>query len=174
MNSAGAAFFVLQSVNPIAGILVSIPVAILELEWHPVVVAGAAIPLCYVQVLAVDALWNRLCRWEAWNRFLARKRSARIDRLVASRGAFASTALLAPLVGPWVVMSFMRYAGVSQRAVALPIVLGISWMTALVTATCYFAPRLLDDFRTAAPIVGGALVAALLAVALVPRLLRRR
>lgn len=172
--SAQILFFVLQSINPIAGGLVSVPVAVLEFGWNPLLAAAAAIPLCYVQVIVVDLLWSTLCRWRFWNRLVAKRRSATIERLVTSRGAFVSTALVSPLVGPWVVMSFMRYAGVPQRTVALPIGLGITWMLGLVAATSHYAPRVIDDFEAAAPFVGAAVAALLVGVVLASWLWRRR
>jgi hypothetical protein len=60
-----------------------------------------------------------------WRDLLERRRSARIERLLQSRGGFWITFVLAPLIGPWLVMAFMRTVRVPQRRVALPIFLAM-------------------------------------------------
>ena len=72
-----------------------------------------------------------------------RRRSPRVERLVAARGGFWLTLVLAPLIGPWLVMAFMRYAQVPQRRVALPILLGILGSASFVALACVFFPKLL-------------------------------
>ena len=59
-----------------------------------------------------------------------------------ARGAFWPTFLLAPVLGPWVVMAFMRYAQVPQRRIALPVLLGI-----LATATILAWPPISFPIR---------------------------
>jgi hypothetical protein len=174
MNAWQILFFALQSVNPIAGILASIPVAILSFKWHPLVVAGFAVPLCYTQVIAVDFFWNRLIAWKKFADFLEKKRNPQIEKLGASKGAFVSTAIISPLIGPWVVMGFMKYAGVPQRKVGLPILIGITWMTTLITALSALAPHLLKTFGKALPIVGGSIVAIILGIVIIPKLLKKK
>jgi hypothetical protein len=167
-------FFALQSINPVAGILASIPVAILSFKWHPLVVAGFAVPLCYAQVIAVDCFWNRLVSWKRFADFLEKKRSPQIEKLVASKGAFLSTAIISPLIGPWVVMGFMKYAGVPQRKVGLPIAIGIAWMTTLLATLSALAPYLLKTFGKALPLVGGGIVIVVLGIILIPKLLNKK
>ena len=77
------------------------------------------------------------------HRFLERRRSARLERLCASRGAFWLTTALSPLIGPWLVMAFMRYAQVPLRRVALPLFLGLAWNGTAIALACAVAPRLL-------------------------------
>ena len=138
--SAGAAAFVVLAVNPFGGLLLAIPFAVLTLGYTAALAVLAGIPLAYVQVLAVDLGWTLLARWPWWHRMLERRRSPRLERLIAARG-FWLTVLLAPLVGPWLVMAFMRYARVPQRQVAAPILLGLSWVAAAIGATCVLVPR---------------------------------
>ena len=85
-----------------------------------------------------------LARIPAWHRFLDRRRSPRVERLVAARGGFWLTVLFTPLIGPWLVMAFMRYAQVPQRRVAAPILLGLLWCAAGIAALCVLVPRLFD------------------------------
>ena len=99
---------------------------------------AAGTPLAYVQVLAVDLGWTWLARIPGWHRFLQRRRSVRVERLVAGGGSFWLTLLLAPLIGPWLVMAFMRYAQVPQRRVALPILIGIAMVATAIGLTCAF------------------------------------
>jgi hypothetical protein len=134
--SAGSFAFVTLAINPLGGLLVAIPFAVFKLGWPAWLAVVAGTPLAYVQVLAVDLGWSQLTRIGGFYRFLDRRRSPRIERLTASRGNFWLTLICAPMIGPWLVMAFMRYAQVPQRRVALPILLGI-----LVIA-CTFLPML--------------------------------
>jgi xanthosine utilization system XapX-like protein len=135
--------FVAMAINPIGGLLIAIPFAVLELRYPPWFALLVGVPLAYVQVLVVDFAWTALARIRGWGAWLERRRSPRVDRLVESRGSFWLTLLLSPVVGPWLVMAFMRYGGVPQRRVALPILLGLSWTGALITLASVWAPRVL-------------------------------
>jgi hypothetical protein len=135
--------FVTLAVNPVGGLLVAIPFAVFQLGYPAWLAAAAGTPLAYVQVIAIDLAWTWLARIPAWHRFLERRRSPRVEKLLAARGGFWITFLLAPLIGPWVVMAFMRYAQVPQRRVAAPILLGIACGASCVAAVCAFAPGLI-------------------------------
>lgn len=134
--------FATLAVNPLGGLLVAIPFGVLHLGYPAWLAMLVGVPLAYVQVLAVDLGWSQLARLGAWHRFLERRRSPRVERLVAARGGFWLTLLFAPIVGPWLVMAFMRYAQVPHRRVALPIFLGLLWNAAAIALACVFLPRL--------------------------------
>jgi hypothetical protein len=136
--------FVTLAINPVGGLLVAIPFAILRLGYPPWLTVIAGAPLAYVQVLVVDLGWTYLARISAWHRFLERRRSPRVERLVAAGGRFWLTLVLAPLLGPWLVMAFMRYAQVPQRRVAAPILLGLLGVATGIALLCVFVPRLFD------------------------------
>jgi hypothetical protein len=138
---AGELAFAVLAVNPIGGLLVAIPFAIFELHWPAWLATLAGLPLSYVQVAVVDIFWSQLARIDWWRRFLERRRSPRVERLVATRG-FWMTTFLTPFIGPWLVMAFMRYAQVPQRKVALPICLGIAWSAGGLAGLCVVLPRL--------------------------------
>jgi hypothetical protein len=138
---AGDLAFVVLAVNPIGGLLVAIPFAIFELHRPAWLATLAGLPLAYVQVVVVDVFWTQLSRIGWWRRFLEGRRSQRVERLVATRG-FWMTTLLTPLIGPWAVMAFMRYAQVPRRKVALPILLGIAWSASALAALCVAVPKL--------------------------------
>jgi len=140
--SPGDLAFVTLSINPIGGILVSIPFAVFKLGYPAWLAALAGVPLAYVQVIAVDLGWTLLARIPAWHRFLERRRSPRVEKLLAARGGFWVTFVAAPLIGPWLVMAFMRYAQVPQRRVAVPILLGIGCVAMGIAGACVWAPRL--------------------------------
>ena len=133
--------YILLGINPFGGIVTSIPFGLLVLDYPVWLVLLSSPPLAYVQVLAVDLGWSRLERLSWWSRLLARRRSPRVERLLAGRGAFLATFLTAPVVGPWAVMAFMRYARVPQRRVALPILLAMTAVTFVATALCRWAPQ---------------------------------
>lgn len=134
--------FATLSINPFGGMMLSIPFAVFHMRWPAWLALLLGLPLSYVQVLAVDGLWSQLTRLRWWRGFIERRRSPRVERLVASRGSFWLTALLSPLVGPWLVMSFMRYAHVPLRRVALPLALGLVWNGAAIALACAYLPRL--------------------------------
>ncbi len=141
MTLAGALSFIILSINPIGGALISIPLAIFELKYSPWLTWAAAFPLAYVQVPVVDLCWDTLCRWHFFRTQLEKKRSVLVEKLLSSEGAFWPTLLISPLIGPWLVMALMRYARVPQRKIALPIILGLAAWCAVLTAACVFAAR---------------------------------
>lgn len=130
---AGDLFYIALAVNPIGGLAIAIPYAVIELRYPAWLALLTGIPLAYVQVVAVDLGWTTLSRWPRFVSLVESRRSGRLERLAASGGAFLSTAVLAPIAGPWLVMALMRYARVPQRRVIAPILLGIS-VTAAATA----------------------------------------
>jgi hypothetical protein len=140
MSSGDVAFAALAA-NPFGGLLVAIPFAVLKLSYPPWLAVAAGVPLAYLQVLAVDGGWSLLVRWRWWGRTLERRRSARVERLLASRGPFWTTFVASPFVGPWLVMAFMRYAHVPQRRVAFPILLALACTGAAVSGVCVVMPR---------------------------------
>ena len=123
--SSGDLTFALLAANPVGGLLVAVPYGMLRLHYPIWLTLVAGTPLAYLQVLVIDASWTLLARIPAWQRFLDRRRSPRVERLVASRGGFWITFGATPFIGPWLVMSFMRWARVPQRRVALPILLAL-------------------------------------------------
>jgi len=140
--SGGDVAFVLLAVNPLGGLLVAIPYGLFTLGYPVALVLALGVPLAYVQVAVVDGAWSALARWPRWERFIAARRSPRVERLAAGRGRFWGTMLVTPLVGPWLVMAIMRYAQVQQQRVAVPILLGLCWGASVITAACLLAPRL--------------------------------
>jgi hypothetical protein len=140
---AGDLGFVAMAINPIGGLLIAIPFAVFELGYRPWVALALGVPLAYVQVLAVDLLWTSIEKIPGFTPWLLRRRSPRVARLVESKGNFWATLLFSPLIGPWLVMAFMRYAAVPLRRVALPLLLGIVWSASGIAAACAWAPRLL-------------------------------
>ena len=136
--------YIAMAIQPFGGILVAIPLAILHLQYPVWLVVATAPFLAYVQVLVVDLLWNALDKIPAWRRMLERRRSPRMERVMAGGGAFWTTFLTAPLVGPWVIMAFMRFARVPQRRIAVPILLSMLSVTLVVTALCLAVPVLFD------------------------------
>ena len=141
--SSGDLTFALLAANPVGGLLVAVPYAMLRLHYPIWLTVVAGTPLAYLQVLAVDASWTLLARIPAWQRFLERRRSPRIERLVASGGGFWITFCATPFVGPWLVMSFMRWARVPQRRVALPILMAL-FATAVAVAVASAVPAALS------------------------------
>jgi len=132
-----------MAINPIGGLLIAIPFAIFKLGYPAWLTLLVGVPCTYVQVLVVDLGWGQLNRWTRWRKMFERPRSPRIQRLVSSGGAFWPTLLLAPFIGPWMVMAFMRYARVPQRRVAAPILIGMTCQAAVLVAVCVYAPQLL-------------------------------
>jgi hypothetical protein len=132
-----------MATSPFGGLVVAIPFGIFVLHYPPWLAMLAGVPFAYIQVIVVDGAWTLLTRLPWWAEFLERKRSRTIERVLASRGGFWATFLASPVVGPWVVMGFLRYARISQRRVVLPIFLSLGCVSAVVTALCVFAPHLL-------------------------------
>lgn len=133
--------YLIIAIQPFGGILIAIPLGFFKLGYPVVYLLISAPLLAYLQVVIIDLFWSALERWPWFKRQLQRSRSARVERLMKAKGAFWPTFLATPLVGPWVVMAFMRYAQVPQRRVALPILLSLSLVTVLTTAACLFIPE---------------------------------
>ena len=133
--------FIALAVNPVGGLALAIPFAVFKLRYPAWFAVAAGVPLAYLQVVAVDLAWSLLIQAAWWRDLLARHRSPWDERLVASRGGFWITFLAGPLIGPWLVMAFMRYSLVPQRRVALPIVLGVTCFAAILAAGCVWLPR---------------------------------
>jgi hypothetical protein len=137
---AGDLAFATLAANPIGGLLIAIPFAVLKLHYPGWLAILVGVPLAYLQVVAVDLAWSLLIRAAWWKNMLERRRSPRVERLVASRGGFWITFVLSPLIGPWVVMAFMRYAQVPQRRVALPIMLALACVGIALWTVCAILP----------------------------------
>jgi hypothetical protein len=150
----GLLSYIFMSINPFGGLFISVPFAVFQLKYPVWLIFLSAVPCSYVQVVLVDLGWNQLNRSARFRAVLERKRSARIERLVASGGAFWPTVMLAPFIGPWVVMAFMRYSGVRQRRVCLPILLSMSVVAIATLAICLYAPHLYFEVRSGVTSVG--------------------
>lgn len=133
--------FCLVGISPVGGMVAAIPLGLLVLGLPLWLVLALGVVLAYLQVMAVDVLWDALERLGWWRRALQRTRSPRLERLLASPGAFWPTVVLVPLVGSWAVMGLMRYAGVPQRRVALPILLSLVLLAAGLCAGCLWVPH---------------------------------
>jgi hypothetical protein len=138
--SSGDVGFIALAANPIGGLLVAIPFAIVKLHYPAWLAIAAGVPLAYLQVIAVDLTWSSLIRLTWWRRLVETTRSPRAERLVASNGAFWITFLASPFLGPWLVMALMRYAHVPQRRVALPIALALVCTAAVLVAISVYVP----------------------------------
>jgi hypothetical protein len=134
-------FFALLAANPIGGLVVAIPYAVLKLHYPLWLAVVVGVPLAYLQVVVVDFAWNLLGRAPAWRRLIERRRSPRVERLLASRGGFWITFLSTPVLGPWLVMAFMRYAQVAQRRVALPILAALACTAVAMAAASAVVPH---------------------------------
>jgi hypothetical protein len=153
--SGGDLAFIVLATNPFGGLLFAIPLALFTLQYPVWLAVAAGVPLAYLQVVAVDVGWASLNQWPWWRRQLERRRSARLERLMASGGAFWPVVVLAPLLGPWVVMACMRYAQVPQRHVALPILLGLTWNASAIAAACVFVPEWIGGLVSTGTAAGG-------------------
>ncbi len=118
--------FAVLAANPLGGLLIAVPFALVRLGFPAWATVLAGAPLAYLQVLVVDLGWSLFDRFPAWRRLLDKRRNAGVERLLQSRGGFWITFVAAPLLGPWLVMAFMRYAQVPQRRVAAPILLSLA------------------------------------------------
>jgi hypothetical protein len=141
MSASDAAFAALAA-NPVGGLLVAIPFAILRLHYPVWLAVLTGVPLAYLQVLAVDGAWGLLDRLPWWRRLLQTRRGAWVGRLIDSRGGFWVTFVASPIVGPWLVMALMRYTQVPQRRVALPIFLSMAVFATGLSLACVAAPQL--------------------------------
>lgn len=138
--TAGDWFYIGQSINPIAGLLVSVPWAVLKMHYPLWLVVVSAPPLAYLQVVGADLLWNYLKRITYVKNLLEKKHSPRVQKLFASGGRFIPVFIATPLVGPWLVMLVMRYANVTQRHVMLPIMLALVVVSFVLGLTCLIVP----------------------------------
>ncbi len=134
--------FAALAVNPIGGLLIAIPFALFKLHYPIWLVVLAGVPLAYLQVFIVDLVWDLLARAKWWSSFLQNRRNKTVERLVASRGGFWITFLATPVIGPWAVMAFMRYAQVPHRKIALPIALSLLAFAIGLSVLCQWVPRL--------------------------------
>ena len=137
--SAWFAFWLLAA-NPIGGLLVAIPFAVLKLDFSPWLTVVTGVPMAYLQVFVIDLSWNRLEKFGWWQRLLKKSRGKWADRLVQSRGAFWVTFVATPVIGPWLVMALMRWVGVPQRKVAVPLVASMVTLASAIAALCVFVP----------------------------------
>ncbi|MFI5297625.1 MAG: hypothetical protein ACHREM_05955 [Polyangiales bacterium] len=128
--------------NPIGGLIVAIPFGVFSLHYPAWLAWVIGVPLAYVQVVAIDVFWSQLVRLRWWRAFLERRRSPWVEKVVASKGGFWLTLVVSPLIGPWLVMAFMRYAQVRHRTVALPLFMGLAWSGGVLAFACAFLPRL--------------------------------
>jgi hypothetical protein len=143
---AGDWTYVGLAINPVGGLLVAIPWGVLErgYSWPVLLLSGPA--LGYVQVVLVDVAGAQLDRLRWWRGLLDR-RSAKVDRLLRSGGAFFPVFVLTPLLGPWFIMAAMRYAGVPQRRIAAPVLASLSVLTLLLVVACIAVPQWFDSLR---------------------------
>lgn len=132
--------FALLAANPIGGLMVAIPFAVFSLDYAPWLTVVTGVPFAYLQVLVIDASWNRLERLGWWQRLLKKSRGKWADRLVQSRGAFWVTFVATPVIGPWLVMALMRWVGVPQRKVALALAASMVTAASVVAALCAYVP----------------------------------
>jgi hypothetical protein len=138
--SPGDWTYLLMAVSPVGGLLVAIPWGVFEREYPWLVLVTSGPPLAYLQVVIVDTAFHQLERLAFWRDLLTKRRNARIDRLLQSGGSFWPVFMLTPLVGPWFIMGVMRYAGIPQRRIALPIFASLMVLTALLVAACVSVP----------------------------------
>lgn len=135
--------FVLTSINPIGGLMVSIPLAVFKLHWPGWLAVLLGVPLAYVQVLVVDLFWERLLRWPRWTKMVEKRRSPRLERFLANPKAKWLLAIASPWMGPWVVMAVARFGGRRQSQIALPLLFGLTYVAIGIAVVCVYAPRLL-------------------------------
>lgn len=136
--------FVLTSINPIGGLMVSLPLAIFKIGWPAWLAVVLGVPLAYVQVLVVDLFWERLLAWPFWTRFVERRRSTRLEKILAHRYAPWILAVASPWLGPWLVMAVARFAGRRQSQLAAPLLFGLTYVAIGIALICVYAPRWLS------------------------------
>lgn len=132
--------FALLAANPVGGLLVAIPFAVLKLDYAPWVTVAVGVPLAYIQVVVIDLGWNQLERLGWWRRILEKSRGKWADKLVASRGAFWVTFAATPVLGPWLVMALMRWVGVPQRQIAVALVSSMITAATVIATLSAFVP----------------------------------
>ena len=89
----GDLIYIALAINPIGGLALAIPYAVIKLRYPAWLVLLTGIPLAYVQVVAVDLGWTTLARWPRLWSFIERRRSERLERrAVADHGRHAPCA----------------------------------------------------------------------------------
>jgi hypothetical protein len=141
---SGFIAYALMAANPIGGLLIAIPFAMLSQGFSAWLVVATGVPFAYLQVLVIDLGWSRLERLAFTQRLLARVRGKWADRLVQSRGAFWVTFVATPMMGPWAVMALMRVVGVPQRRIALALVSSMTTLAVTLAALCTFVPAVFE------------------------------
>src|SRR5271154_3676444 len=91
--------FALLAANPFGGLVVAIPFAVLKLHYPAWLAIVEGTPLAYLQVLVIDGTWTLIAKAPALRRFLEKRRSKRVERLLASRGGFWVTFFATPFLG---------------------------------------------------------------------------
>ncbi|HEY6879362.1 MAG TPA: hypothetical protein VI299_15150 [Polyangiales bacterium] len=135
--------FVVACVNPFGGMFVAIPIAMFKLDWPAWFAVLLSIPLAYLQVAAVDVMWERLLAWPWWVGVIEKRRSPRLSALLAHDDARLWLALLGVWAGPWLVTAVARYSGHTVGRVALPLLFGITYVAVGTALACTYAPHLL-------------------------------
>jgi hypothetical protein len=135
--------FVIACVNPFGGMFVAMPLALFKLEWPAWFACVLGIPLGYVQVIVVDLLWERLQAWPWWMQVIEKRRSPKLNELLAREDAKLWLAIFGVWAGPWLVAAITRYSGHAVKRVALPLLFGISYVTVGTALVCLYAPNLL-------------------------------
>jgi len=135
----------LTALSPVGGMVAALPLGILGFgfPWWGVALVGIAAG--WAQALVVDLCWELLERWPWWRRMMARRRTGWIARGLSRPGTFWPIVVATPLVGPWVVMALMRFAGVPRSRVTPPLLLGLVFLAAVLVLTCHHAPRLFTE-----------------------------
>lgn len=136
--------FLATALSPVGGMVIAVPLGVLAFGYPAWSTALVGVGAAYLQVIVVDSAWDLLERRAWWQRWLERQRRTRVARMLFGADVFWPTVLAAPLIGPWVVMALMRWAGVPQRRVALPILLGLSLLAGVLLAVCHLAPQAMD------------------------------
>ena len=132
--------FALLAANPVGGLLVAIPFAVLKLDYAPWVTVAVGVPLAYIQVVVIDLGWNQLERLGWWRRILEKSRGKWADKLVASHNTFWVTFAATPVLGPWLVMALMRWVGVPQRQIAVALVSSMITAATVIATLSAFVP----------------------------------
>lgn len=143
MSWSFVTLFVLACINPFGGLAVGIPIAVFKLDWPPWLAVVLGVPLAYLQVVAVDLLWERLLAWPWWMRMIEKRRSERLTDLLARDDAKIWLSVFGVWAGPWLVTALARFAGHSVGRVALPLLFGLTYVGIGVAVVCRLAPELL-------------------------------
>lgn len=143
MSLSYLVLYALACLNPFGGLFVGVPIAIFKLGWPPWLAVALGVPLAYVQVLAVDMLWERLSRWRWWTELIEKRRSERLTNMLARDDAKIWLALFGVWAGPWLVTAVARFAGHGLKRVGLPLLFGITYVGIGIAVVCRLAPDLL-------------------------------